>query len=321
MNRSSSTEENESADDDFNQSADVTVVELVDFVNPGQSHHFSDQLFTKFKSHMREPVHIFKLIVVGSSMVGKTSFINRFILDPKIMFRHLSDIHTTIFPITFASTKGKIRFEVWDYQNENNTSNDVYNDILDDHFHIPCDKFFQHAHCAILMFDITSRLSYKMVPQWYRKVLTLNPERVPSVVLCGNKVDVMDRKVKRKFATFHRKRNIEYHDVSARVNYCIVEPLLSLAKKLLNCVDLTFDNTWSAMLKKPQEVTIDSSRRLEIMQSEHMYYHDTYQMMTMIYNCIRKSCEFIFTPKNVLMDHNKVVARKSVCKFDRMKIY
>lgn len=40
--------------------------------------------------------------------------------------------------------------------------------------------------CAIIMFDVTSRITYKNVPKWY-KDLTRICENIP-IVLVGNKV-------------------------------------------------------------------------------------------------------------------------------------
>ena len=57
------------------------------------------------------------------------------------------------------------------------------------------------------MFDVTSRVTYKNVPNWHRD-LTRVCENVP-IVLCGNKVDIKDRKVKAKIITFHRKKNLQ----------------------------------------------------------------------------------------------------------------
>ena len=47
--------------------------------------------------------------------------------------------------------------------------------------------------CAIIMFDVTARITYKNVPNWHRD-LTRVCENIP-MVLCGNKVDMKDRKV------------------------------------------------------------------------------------------------------------------------------
>jgi len=57
-------------------------------------------------------------------------------------------------------------------------------------------------------------------------------------VLCGNKVDVKERKVKSKTITFHRKKNLQYYDISAKSNYNFEKPFLWLAKKLAGNSDL-----------------------------------------------------------------------------------
>lgn len=52
-------------------------------------------------------------------------------------------------------------------------------------------------------------------------------------MLCGNKVDVKERKVKAKTITFHRKKNLQYYDISAKSNYNFEKPFLWLARKLV----------------------------------------------------------------------------------------
>ena len=56
------------------------------------------------------------------------------------------------------------------------------------------------------MFDVTSRVTYKNVPNWHRDLVRVC-ENIP-IVLCGNKVDIKDRKVKAKSIVFHRKKNL-----------------------------------------------------------------------------------------------------------------
>jgi hypothetical protein len=84
------------------------------------------------------------------------------------------------------------------------------------------------------MFDVTSRMTYKNVPNWHRDVLRVCPN-IP-IVLCGNKVDIKDRKVKAKQITFHRKKNLQYYDISAKSNYNFEKPFLWLARKLAGYV-------------------------------------------------------------------------------------
>lgn len=79
-------------------------------------------------------------------------------------------------------------------------------------------------------------MTYKNVPNWHRDVLRVCPN-IP-IVLCGNKVDIKDRKVKAKQITFHRKKNLQYYDISAKSNYNFEKPFLWLARKLAGYVIL-----------------------------------------------------------------------------------
>merc|ERR1711964_575691 len=92
--------------------------------------------------------------------------------------------------------------------------------------------------CAIIMFDVTSRITYKNVPNWHRDIVRVC-ENIP-IVLVGNKVDVKDRQVKAKNIQFHRKRNLQYYDLSARSNYNFEKPFLWLARRLANQPNLQF---------------------------------------------------------------------------------
>ncbi|KAI3835295.1 hypothetical protein MKW98_020411, partial [Papaver atlanticum] len=55
-------------------------------------------------------------------------------------------------------------------------------------------------------------------------------ENIP-IVLCGNKVDVKNRQVKAKQVTFHRKKNLQYYEISAKSNDNFEKPFLYLARK------------------------------------------------------------------------------------------
>lgn len=106
------------------------------------------------------------------------------------------------------------------------------------------------------MFDVTSRITYKNVPNWHRDIVRVC-ENIP-IVLVGNKVDVKDRQVsvlpfppqpfhhhhlsqvKARNIQFHRKRNLQYYDLSARSNYNFEKPFLWLARRLTNQPQLVF---------------------------------------------------------------------------------
>lgn len=75
-------------------------------------------------------------------------------------------------------------------------------------------------------------------------------------MLCGNKVDVKDRKVKAKTITFHRKKNLQYFDISAKSNYNFEKPFLWLARKLAGNQSLEFV---ASPALAPPEVQVDNA--------------------------------------------------------------
>merc|ERR1712228_867997 len=93
-------------------------------------------------------------------------------------------------------------------------------------------------------------MGYKNVPNWHRDIGRVC-ENIP-IVLVGNKVDVKDRQVKAKNIQFHRKRNLQYYDLSARSNYNFEKPFLWLARHLTNQPKLQFVGQFA----KPPEIPI-----------------------------------------------------------------
>lgn len=81
------------------------------------------------------------------------------------------------------------------------------------------------------MFDLTSRISYKNVARWHKDLNRITPN-IPTV-LVGNKADVKERKMKASQIVFHRRRNLQYYDVSAKSNYQYEKPFLWLLRALL----------------------------------------------------------------------------------------
>lgn len=145
----------------------------------------------------------FKLILVGDGGVGKTTFVKRH-LTGEFEKKYVATLGVEVHPLIFHTNRGPIKFNVWDTAGQ-------------ERFGGLRDGYYIQGQCAIIMFDVTSRITYKNVPNWHRD-LTRVCENIP-IVLCGNKVEIKDRKVKAKQITFHRKKNLQYYDISAKSNY------------------------------------------------------------------------------------------------------
>lgn len=145
----------------------------------------------------------------------------------------------------FFTNLGAIQFNVWDTAGQ-------------EKFGGLRDGYYIQGQCAIIMFDVTSRITYRSVPNWWRD-LTRVCENIP-IVLCGNKVEVKERKVKAKQITFHRKRNLQYFEISAKVNYNYEKPFIYIARKLAGNNDLVFVE---APALAPPEAAIDLNQMQE----------------------------------------------------------
>eukprot|EP01083_Nonionella_stella_P000330 952_1 len=173
----------------------------------------------------RQNVPQFKLVLVGDGGVGKTTFVKRH-KSGEFEKKYVATLGVEVHPLTFFTSLGAIIFNCWDTAGQ-------------EKFGGLRDGYYVGGKAAIIMFDVTSRITYKSVSVWHRD-LTRVCENIP-IVLCGNKVDVKDRKVKPKHIVFHRKKpNIQYYDISAKSNYNFEKPFLWITRKLTGNQNVKF---------------------------------------------------------------------------------
>jgi len=167
----------------------------------------------------------FKLVLVGDGGVGKTTFVKRH-KSGEFEKKYVATLGVEVHPLTFYTSLGAIIYNCWDTAGQ-------------EKFGGLRDGYYVGGKAAIIMFDVTSRITYKSVSVWHRD-LTRVCENIP-IVLCGNKVDVKDRKVKPKHILFHRKKpNIQYYDISAKSNYNFEKPFLWITRKLTGNQNVKF---------------------------------------------------------------------------------
>ena len=192
------------------------------------------------------PVAEFKLVMVGDGGVGKTTFVKRH-LTGEFEKKYIATIGVEVHPMEFTTSKGKIKFNVWDTAGQEKLAG------LKDGYYID-------AHCAIIMFDVTSRITYKNVPKWHRDITRICGENIP-IVLVGNKVDEKNRKVKAKQILYARKHGLQYFDISAKSNYQFEKPFVWLLKKLTGDSTLSLVEELALM---PSEVHMDKQQIKEL---------------------------------------------------------
>ena len=185
---------------------------------------------------LRANSRAFKCIMLGDGGVGKTAYRQKLMTGQFLKNYRATlgvEVNRLDFLMKFQGTDAAgnamlrdqvISFNAWDCAGQ-------------EKFGGLRDGYIIKSQCAIIMFDVTARITYKHVPNWHRD-LTRIVGNIP-IVLVGNKVDVKDRKVTPASITFHRKKNLPYYDISVRSNYNFEKPFLWLARKLTGKQDIS----------------------------------------------------------------------------------
>uniref|UniRef100_A0A1A9ZPR2 GTP-binding nuclear protein n=1 Tax=Glossina pallidipes TaxID=7398 RepID=A0A1A9ZPR2_GLOPL len=187
----------------------------------------------------------FKCVLAGDGGTGKTTFVKRHTTG-EFDRKYIATLGVEVHPLVFHTSRGPILFNIWDTAGQ-------------EKFGGLRDGYYVQAHCAILMFDTTSRVTYSNIPNWHRDLVRVC-QNIP-IVLCGNKVDIKDRKVKAKNIVFHRKKNLQYYDISAKSNYNFEKPFLWLARQLVGDPNLQF-TAMPALL--PPEIKMDNDWQQQV---------------------------------------------------------
>jgi GTP-binding nuclear protein Ran len=172
----------------------------------------------------------FNIIIVGDAGVGKTTFINRwhsgkyikqYIATEGVKIYKSRYIKQYIAPEgvkIYKSMYNEIKFNIIDTAGQEKYSKIPYNKTVD---------------AAIIMFDVQSNISYKNIPFWYDKI---NNEygNIP-IVICGNKVDILNRKVEVEIEmiNYYWKYKTKFFDVSSKSTYNYEKPFMTLINQLM----------------------------------------------------------------------------------------
>ncbi len=151
-----------------------------------------------------------KVILVGDGGVGKSTYVQR-LIEGTFDKRYIATMGADVKPFVLETDKGLVQFNIWDCAGQEKFQGGGFK------------GYCAGADFAIVMFDVTSLISYKNCKAWIAKL----PEGLP-FVLVGNKVDCPGRKVKPDDITIRAR----YYDISAKSCYNHAKPWLHIANSL-----------------------------------------------------------------------------------------
>ena len=161
----------------------------------------------------------FKIMILGESMVGKTSFITRYTLD-KFGERYLCTIGID-FQVKIVSKNGKeIKLQIWDTAGQ-----ERYRNVAK--------SYFQSSQGFIVCYDISNKNSFNQVKYWVEQIKSISDEKT-KCILVGTKCDLSEREVSEEEGSeFAKKLGFKFFETSAKLNMNVNEAFDGLLDEIL----------------------------------------------------------------------------------------
>lgn len=143
------------------------------------------------------PERIFKIVFIGDSGVGKSSFIHRFCHNAfKATFSATIGVD---FQVKSVNVDGRVvALQLWDTAGQ-------------ERFRSITKQYFRKADGVIIMYDVTSEMSFKSVRSWISSVQEGADDKIV-LVLIGNKSDLCENENDRVIQTKDGRRLAEEFD-------------------------------------------------------------------------------------------------------------
>ena len=166
--------------------------------------------------------YVIKILTLGDSGVGKTSIIQKFVND-KFNQNMLSTIGVDFQSKEIIINNTKIKLKIWDTTGQ-------------ERFKTLTSQYYNGADGALLIFDVTSKLSFERINFWINELKEKKKLNELGLLLIGNKIDLIDkRNVKKEEAEeFAKEYNINYYETSALQNINIKKIINDIAQQCLN---------------------------------------------------------------------------------------
>ncbi|CAB3989043.1 Ras-related Rab-35 [Paramuricea clavata] len=167
----------------------------------------------------RDYDHLFKLLIIGDSGVGKSSLLLRF-ADNTFTGTYITTIGVDFKIRTIEINGEKIKLQIWDTAGQ-------------ERFRTITSTYYRGTHGVIVVYDVTCAETFVNVKRWLQEI-EQNCDDVARI-LVGNKDDCPERKVvvTEDAANFAEQTGITLFETSAKDNLNVESVFVDITKNVL----------------------------------------------------------------------------------------
>jgi len=161
-----------------------------------------------------------KILVLGESTVGKSCLLLRYV-DNTFSGDFMATVGIDFKFKTVLNKDQLIKLQIWDTAGQERFKSITYG-------------FFRGSHGILLVFDVTSMLSFTKVQNWLSDIQKHAGANIP-VVLVGNKTDLAERRevLPETAEMFSQQHNLPYVECSAKTGTGVDKAFMTLVNKIL----------------------------------------------------------------------------------------
>ncbi|KAG9509300.1 Ras-related protein Rab-3 [Fragariocoptes setiger] len=186
--------------------------------------------------------YMFKILIIGNSSVGKTSFLFRY-ADDSFTSAFVSTVGIDFKVKTVHRRNKRVKLQIWDTAGQ-----ERYRTITT--------AYYRGAMGFILMYDVTNEESFNSVQDWVTQIKTYSWDNA-QVILVGNKSDMEDERV----VSFDRGKQLadqlglEFFETSAKEN-------INVSNVFERLVDIICDKMSESLDADPSSMDQNRGTRL-----------------------------------------------------------
>ncbi|KAJ9577657.1 hypothetical protein L9F63_005737 [Diploptera punctata] len=176
--------------------------------------------------------HDVKIIVIGNSGVGKTSFIKRF-THHHFLVNYRTTVGVDFFSKTIATSYGYVTLNIHDIAGQDRSG-------------FLCRSFYKKCNGVIICYDLTNKQSLNSVKNWVShldSVVCPEDGSVTPRILVGNKCDIDERRDKSKtqMVKFAQENKFSaWFEVSAKTGKNVDDAFMALVRLIFAMKDNIF---------------------------------------------------------------------------------